>query len=402
MAALAVAALSARVLAQAASRDGFDVVALDVFGDSDTLRASSRWMPLASPGALQIDPEQLLVALAELAQRGDVIGWIAGSGFEAAPELLERGAALLPLIGTPADAVRRVRGPQSFFERLAHAGIAHPQVRMTPPLQSAGWLSKDAGSSGGWHIRRVTEDDVERAGPESGPAAAPAGPSTQGYYQREMTGVPMSATFIANGTDACVLGVNQQIVRPLGARPFVFCGVIGPVPVPADVSQHIGSVLRRLVAAFSLRGLGSLDFMVDDTGAVHVLEINPRPPASLALYATRCAAASSPASASVGVIAAHVRACLDRELPDLSQAAAGDLVQGTEIVFATRPLRLDDAGALRLAGLAGCHDLPRAASRFSVGDPVCSVSAEGATAAEVRDRLDCGRDGVHQLLEALR
>ncbi len=398
MAALAVAALSARVLAQAASRDGFEVVSLDVFGDSDTLQASSRWLPIAGTGALQIDPERLLAALAQLARRGDVIGWIAGSGFEAVPELLERGAALLPLIGTPAEAVRRVRDPQSFFERLAHDGIAHPQVRMTPPPRSSGWLSKDLGSSGGWHIRRVADDDVDTARL----AAAPAGPPTQRYYQREITGTPMSVTFIANGTDACVLGVNQQIVRPFGARPFVFCGVIGPVPVPADVSRHIDTMLRQLVAAFSLRGLGSLDFMLDDAGAVHVLEINPRPPASLALYAARRARASSSAGAAVGVIAAHVRACLDGELPDLLSPAGDPAVEGTEIVFAPRPLRLDDAAALRLAGLAGCHDLPRAASRFAADDPVCSVSADGATGAEVRERLDRGRDAVHQLLETLR
>jgi len=36
---IAVAALSARMMAEASARDGFDVVALDLFGDADTREA---------------------------------------------------------------------------------------------------------------------------------------------------------------------------------------------------------------------------------------------------------------------------------------------------------------------------------------------------------------------------
>ena len=39
---LVVAAVSARMLAEAAARDGYAVVALDLFGDVDTRRVSQR------------------------------------------------------------------------------------------------------------------------------------------------------------------------------------------------------------------------------------------------------------------------------------------------------------------------------------------------------------------------
>ena len=70
----------------------------------------------------------LLSPLSQLAQRGDVIGWTAGSGFDAQPDLLARGAATLPLIGMPADAVRRVRDPQAFFDDPDRQGVAHPRT----------------------------------------------------------------------------------------------------------------------------------------------------------------------------------------------------------------------------------------------------------------------------------
>jgi predicted ATP-grasp superfamily ATP-dependent carboligase len=396
---LAVAALSARVLAEAATEEGFDVVALDVFGDADTRRACLQWLSIGDPGGLQLDTGRLLSALEMLARRGDVVGWVAGSGFDGRPDLLERGAALLPLIGTPADAVRRVRDPQAFFALLAADGIPHPPVQMTAPADGAGWLVKDAHGCGGWHIRRVS---LERQG-EMPEVCTP--PPAHHYFQREMRGEPMSATYIANGREARVLGFNQLIVRPCGARPFVFRGVLGPVPLPAGVAvaQRLGDAVGTIAAAFSLRGLGSLDFMLDGTD-FSVLEVNPRPPASMALY-RQCAGQAAPPGAPGGVVSAHLRACLHGELPPPSApASAGDAVAnsavaGTEIVFAPRAMQLDAAAARRLGGFAGCHDLPAGATRFEAGDPVCSVMASGPDAVQVRALLARSREAVHQLLE---
>ena len=387
MTVLAVAALSARMLAEAATDDGFEVVALDLFGDADTRRASSRWCAIGEPASLRIDEALLLPALGALARRADVAGWIAGSGFEGRTDLLERAAALLPLIGTQADAVKRVREPALFFGFLDSQGIAHPAVRLAAPEDAVGWLHKDAHGCGGWHIRRLgsTPD-----------AAAPEALGGHRYFQREMHGTPMSATFIANGSDASVLGFNRLIVRSSAMRPFVFCGAVGPVPLPRNVAAPVITAVRALAAAFSLRGLGSLDFMLEGE-TFGVLELNPRPPASMALYRRQ----HFPAAAH-GVLAAHVRACVEGELPQWPAHTANDAVAGTEIVFAARPLWLDERATMRLAARADCHDLPSAAMRFEAGDPLCSVSASGANADDVRALLDRGREAVHQSLETTR
>jgi len=375
---LAVASISARLLAEAARDDGFEVVALDLFGDADTRRACSRWQRIGEAAAMDIDGNRLLAALGELAREGHVAGWIAGAGFEGQPDLLARGAALLPLFGTPAEAMRRLRNPHVFFDFLAAHGIAHPPVRSAPPDDAAGWLVKDAQGCGGWHIRRADEPG----------AAAWAAASPHRYHQRELPGVPMSATFIANGRDAVVLGFNQLIVRPLAGRPWVYCGVVGPVPPPAGVAAQVAAAVRAAAASFGLRGLGSLDFMREGD-RVNVLEINPRPPASMALYAARG-----------GLLAAHVRACTEGALPHGPAPAAGDPVHGTETVFAPHRLWLDEATALRLLTQDGCHDVPVAATAFERGEPICSVSARGPDAQAVHALLARGREAVlHQCME---
>jgi predicted ATP-grasp superfamily ATP-dependent carboligase len=267
-----------------------------------------------------------------------------------------------------------VRDPAVFFEVLAAHGIEHPPVRANAPADTDGWLLKDARGCGGWHIRHAHT-----------PGAA-ASASAWHYFQRQVPGVPMSATFIANGERASVLGLNELIVRPFGAHPHVYCGCIGPVAASADLAQRIGEVVELLTAAFGLRGWCSLDFILGSDDSIAVLEVNPRPPASLLLYAQP------------GLMDAQLRACLQGELP-APAAFALRHVRGSEIVYARHPLRIDERGARYLAGRPDAHDLPLAGSCFDAGDPICSLSAAGDTAEHVRALLLAARDAVMHTLE---
>lgn len=363
------------MLAEAAAWDGHDVAAFDLFGDADTRRVSHLWRSIGAAGSLQIDESLVLGALHELKRQSGaaVIGWIPGSGFEGRPELLRAGAQLLPLIGTPADAVRRVRVPTEFFAALAAHGIEHPPVRFDAPADAEGWLSKDAHGSGGWHIRHASAARVSDG----------AGSSL--YFQRAMSGVPMSATFIGNGRQAMLLGINELIVRPFGVRPHVYAGCVGPVAVTAELARRIADAVSTLTAEFGLRGWCSLDF-IRDGRRIGVLEVNPRPPASLALYAQR------------GLIDAQLRACLHAELPPPA-AFARRQVAGSEIVYARRSLTLGPVDAQHLAQRPDVHDLPAAGAQFDAGDPICSLSAAGESSEQVRAALSAARDALLNTLE---
>jgi uncharacterized protein len=371
MAVLVVAAISARMMAEQAEREGFEVVALDLFGDMDTRRAASSYLPIGEPSSLHVDPARVVAALRQLAGRADVAGWVAGSGFEGQPEVLAQGAGVLPLIGTSPEAVRRVRDPAQFFGFLSAQGIDHPQVQATPPTQASGWLVKDAHGCGGWQVHRLAHRDKAGAAPNH-------------YFQREIKGLPMSATFVANGVDAVLLGLNELIVRPVAGRPFVFSGAVGPVAVAHEVAHRILAAVRAITAEFELRGLCSLDFMLD-AGRLGVLEVNPRLPASMALYAGQ------------PLMHMHMQACMQRELPTPPTAPQG--VSGFEIVFARHPAVADGRMMRCLADAGSAHDLPCPHTRFEPGDPLCSLSASAADAAQVKALLDERRTQFLKKLE---
>jgi len=388
---LAVAAISARAMTEAAARDGYEVVALDLFGDVDTRAASVTWSALGEPGTLHIDAERLRSALAGLARNADVLGWCPGAGFEGAADLLERGAAVLPLIGNDAATMRSVRDPRIFFEALDRLGIAHPEVRFEPPEdgEAQHWLVKDFQGTGGWHIRRWVAGSASRLG--GSPAL---------YFQREALGRSMSLTFIANGSDVCELGCNELTIRRFGAKPHVYCGAVGPVMLPIPVARQVGLILRAVVAEWGLRGLGSLDFLLEgDT--VSVLEVNPRPPASMALYELRrfeCAASGT--LRTHGLMDAHIRACVDADMPAICpEDADAPAVRGCVGVYALRPVEVNAAVTARFSRWPGAHDLPAPGIRCTAGDPLCSVAAVGASADAVRTRLNDSRKMLLQTLE---
>jgi predicted ATP-grasp superfamily ATP-dependent carboligase len=359
---LVLAGLSVRLMAESARRAGYEVIALDAFGDRDTRQAAVAWHDVGTGQGVRLDGERVLATLAALRQhRPGLVGWIAGTGFEAMPKVLAQGAALLPLLGTPPPAQAALRCPRTFFAALAALGLPHPATQMQRPEPAAGWLYKDFGSSGGWQVRAVR--------------AAPPSPSALAYYQQHAAGEPMSCLFIGNGRAARVLGHQHQLVAPLGARPWVWRGVIGPVAVGEAAYAVLEQALAALVPHFGLRGLASLDYLLDgDT--VRLLECNPRPSASMALYDSGDAPP---------LIEAHVHACLQGGLP--GPLAAAGRPRGTHWVFAERPVQLGAGILARLKGSGWCHDLAAGPVQVGRHDPVCTVTAQAQDVAAVRRLL---------------
>jgi predicted ATP-grasp superfamily ATP-dependent carboligase len=243
---------------------------------------------------------------------------------------------------------------------LDRLGLAHPPVRFAPPGEAAGWLAKRAGGSGGWHIRAADQTHERHA---------------DTYYQRTQAGTPMSALVLADGRRAMLVALNRLLVHRHGTHPHVYCGAIGPVADPA-LQVRVEYALERLVPAFELRGLASLDF-VADAGVPWMLEINPRPSASMVLHTQAWPD---------GLLHAHVSAVRGR-LPS-SRPVHGAQVRGNRIVYADRACRIDIALADRLARCGHVHDVPAAEIRLQPGDPVCTVSAEGADPRSVGQALE--------------
>ena len=371
---VAVAGLSARMLAQSAAHAGYQVAALDLFGDRDTRRYAKLWLDTGGDG-LSIDRDRLRTALERVARLPRLIGYVVGSGIEPHIGWLQQTAKLPRLIGNDADATAAVRDPKRFFALLDELGIAHPEVAFERPARPEGWLHKAADGCGGTHIREAEHADTRA-----------------GYFQRVHEGLSMSVLFLAARRAAFVIGYAEQLCAGRGALPYLHTGSLGPVDLPASVAQQVDFAVRSIAARANLSGLNSLDFLLDgDT--VRVLEVNARLSSTMALY-ERAWRDAWPR----GLLAAHVDACLHDHLPNEPRGAPQCRV-AQQVVFApvafTVTRRFSDA----LFVDPVCHDVPNAGTRIEAGQPVCTVLVTADTRTALRRDLQRHTQRLLQTIE---
>jgi uncharacterized protein len=366
-AAVLIAAVSGRALAASARRAGLVPLVADCFGDDDTLALAHAHVRLRWGAARGIDAAELLEALQRLAARHRPLGIVYGTGFEDRPKLLERVARRWRLLGNAPETVVRLKHPGSFAALCRECAVPHPQTRIDRPADMTGWLAKRAGGAGGTHVRAPTRRKQGRG---------------TSYYQRSVSGSPVSALVLGNGRAAIVLGFSEQWASPGQGRPFRYGGAVRPASLPSGLSADLTGVVERLASTLPLIGLNSFDFLVADA-AFWLLEINPRPGATLDIF--------EPSEGSL--FALHVAAC-EGALPEQALNLPGAVAAC--IVYADR-----DVGSVpAMDWPAWAADRQSAASSVRTGDPFCTVFARASTAAEAGQLVKQRAAAILAMLDA--
>ena len=343
-----VVAVSARMLAELAAADGYNVIALDRFGDVD-LRAIASGATAANSDAM--------VALASDVEADAVVY---GAGFENRPDLVARLADGRELLGTPAELLAAVRDPWAVGAAARAAGARAPETRPdcdVPAPEPGAWLRKPACGGGGRGVRSWAGGGLARTE----------------ILQRRIRGLSCSAVAIGDGRRATVLGLTEQLHRRPG---FGWMGNVTPPRLPdgelAGLDGQLRAVCDEVAARFGVRGAFGVDAIWDGRYA-WVLEVNPRPPAALELFGPGTFEAHVLGARGAGLPRAGTPAgsgAFGRQNPEATRCERVKLV-----LYASRDLRAPDPGWWP-AGLV--HDIPHAGETIKRGAPVCTlISVDG-------------------------
>lgn len=342
-----VVAISGRSLATAARRAGYRVLVADLFNDTDTCRLAERVAIL--PGSLQdgIDGTEIVPSLRKLVGEDRPEALVYGSGFERRPDLIDLLASVFPVAGNGADTVRRVKDPSSLASLCAGIGILHPEIRFDAPDDRQDWLTKVPGGAGGSHVR----------------LAASAGPFPPGsYFQRYVAGIGLSALFLADRGGAHIVGYSRQWPSPSMGSPFRYGGAVRLPRLPRAKGAKISRWLNDIVARTGLVGLCSADF-IDGPEGTFLLEINPRPGATLDIFD----------GDDTPLLTQHLRAVRGERIAIPRYRGA----MASAIAYAAQPIpRFPE---LEWPSLTADHQRP--GSGLDAGDPVCTVLARAHSAA---------------------
>jgi len=331
---------SARQLAQSAARAGFGAVVVDLFGDEDTRAAADECLTVPD-----FDGDDWLSALHRIAPADGRRGVIYGGGM-VRPAVLEKLTEGRVLFGNTSDVVRSLKSPRVFFALLDRLGVPYPAIRFEAPECLENWLLKSACDEGGMGVRLPANH---------GPV------DEHEYFQQRLPGPAYSLLFLADGHDLAPIGFNTLWTAGHDpVLPFLFAGAINRAELNASQRASVVDYATRLVGALGMVGLISLDFMLDGA-ACRVLEINPRPGATLGLY---------DADFPGGLLRAHVEACEGR-LPGVIPSP--NPVRAFRVLYAPDAITLPPAPPLP----DWCADRPAPGLRIAAHAPLCSIVAEG-------------------------
>lgn len=351
------------MLAQAAVCAGLKPLVIDLFADLDTQAYALDYQQITD-----LTVASLIPAVDYFSQHYAVTQVVYGSGFEQYPDSLHYLHLRLTLLGNTPETFIRVQNKVDFFAVLDKFNIPTPETSFTRPHDTQNWLIKPSRGQGGMGIQRVRNTNL--------------GLNSNVYWQKYQHGSQHSVLFLANGRQVQVIGFNTQWTTRLSdTEEFIFAGIINHCELSQIHQTQIIDWLTKLVPAFKLNGLNSLDFIHAD-GESYVLEINPRPPASMQCYDAdllrRHLMTTSPVE--------DWQSCL--------QPPPQSGYTGYQIVYAEQDIQIPDDYSWE----NGVMDLPAAGAICKTGQPICSIIAHQHQAYAVLNELTLKQHTIQRSL----
>src|ERR1700733_12654889 len=351
---------SARALASSASRAGFAPLSIDVFGDDDTRGISLASVKLEGGLSEGLTLDKVARAVQTLPGAHDPIGLVYGAGFEHQPETIAAIAERTRVFGNDADVLKRAKDPLVLARVCEANDVRHPALAFEPPDEPEFWFIKRRGGAGGAHIAMAEARSSGR--PDS-------------YFQRRVGGKSVSALFLASEKKVEIIGLSMQWAAPTPESPFRYGGAAGPVHIDPAQAKEIARSVAVIVSDVDLVGLNSADFLVS-TDAVWLIEINPRPGATLDVFESNEAP----------LFAHHIAACEGR----LTPASPSLPIKAAEIIYAPCDIVVPEGWNWPDWAV----DRSPAGMCIAAGDPVCTVLASGASGDLARG---CAIEGARRV-----
>jgi len=364
-------------LANSAKRAGYQVYAVDFFGDQDLKhvcwksQSIIRQRPGKTCGRLSSDfnPEALLQLTKGLLRRSKVDFALLSSGLDDFPQVLFELNDIIPILGNSPDTIKRVRDKTKFFGELKRLQIRHPKTTIAENFEEARKKSKDVGypvvvkpltSVGGASIRKVQNlHGLKRAFRHTHLFHGKI------LIQEHIYGTPASVSLISSRRGTVVLTVNEQLLgmRELGQQePYGYCGNTVPLLADEPVISECRGMAEKIASHFSLVGSNGLDLVISEEGAPYAIEVNPRFQATLECVERVLG---------MNIVNAHVKACAEEVLPTIITNSSACCVR--LILFAPRRSIVPD-----LSTLVEVRDIPLPRVVVERSEPICSLVVEGA------------------------
>jgi predicted ATP-grasp superfamily ATP-dependent carboligase len=363
-------------LASSARKAGYQVYAVDYFGDQDLKHLCRKTRSIIKQRAgetcgqinTNFRPEALIQLTKDLLKDNEIDAALLSSGLEDSSEVLFELNDLVPVLGNPPDVIQKVRNKTEFFQELERLGIPHPETATAENFEEAKEKSKEIGfpvvvkpskGFGGAGVREAQNtQELKQAFRDA------ALFDNKVLIQERVSGTPASASLMSSVDKVVVLTLNEQLLgmREVGQRePFGYCGNVVPLSAAKAVMDQCRRIVEKITLHFGLVGSNGVDLVISNEGRPYVMEVNPRFQGTLECVER---------VVRTNIVKAHVKACAQGKLPT---------IVGEPLVFCVRLILFAPQRSIvpDLSTFKRVRDIPLPGVIIEEGEPVCSIAVEG-------------------------
>jgi len=380
-----VAGFNTRPLVYSLNRAGYEVYAVDFFGDLDLYPYVKDCLILTKKISANYDlvknnySEYLPILILELLDKYPEINiLIIGSGLDDAIE--ERALILKEIyqkkykilnLNNDLEAIKKSRDTDLIFNFLKKGGFDIPRTVSFDEVRSKVYefeypfILKKRSGSGGTNVYKIQNNSdlsftinlINRKFFDP----------KDWLMQEYIEGNPVSCTIISNGIESEVISVNRQIVgdKYLNApKEFMYCGNVVPANIFAEERKLIVDISLKLSTELGLKGINGFDFVLKDHYP-YLMEINPRIPGSIR---------ASEEAMSTNLLDLHVKSFTDKGWEFVKKTLKDAKFENftTKMIFFA-PKEIDKNLINKINDLEYVHDKSEPVKNISKNEPVCTI-----------------------------
>ncbi|MFX1337071.1 MAG: ATP-grasp domain-containing protein [Promethearchaeota archaeon] len=200
--------------------------------------------------------------------------------------------------------------------------------------------------------------------------------ASEWLIQEYMEGIPVSCTTISNGKETLIISINRQIIGEKFVntpKEFMYCGNVVPANLFNRDKILISEISQTLANELKLRGINGFDFVLKDHYP-YLMEINPRIPGSIRV---------SESALNLNLLDLHIKSFDKAEWKYVKEVinAAHPKVFATKLIMFA-PKDIDKTHLMMINNLEHVHDKSELSSKILKGDPICTVLFKGKTFSE--------------------
>ncbi|MHA2182553.1 MAG: ATP-grasp domain-containing protein [Promethearchaeota archaeon] len=380
-----VVGFNTRPLAYSLRKAGYDVYAVDFFGDLDLYPHVKDSLILireldTNYSSIKSSYSELLSSftLKMLRKYPDIDYLIIGSGLDDAykeredilSKRIEKNYKIRDL-NNEIETIRKARNIKQIYEYLKfnkfNVPISIPyqrlkfyEHRLVFPI-----IFKRFKSAGGLNIFKIRT--LEELNSLIKSLSVKNGNLSDWLIQEYIEGIPVSCTTISNGKESIVISINRQIIGEPRLNPpkeFIYCGNTVPGGLSKKDDKLISKISIFLANKLGLRGINGFDYVLRDHYP-YLMEINPRIPGSIR---------ASEVSLDLNLLNLHVKSFDLNQWDSVKKSIKSKRSTGftTKLIFFA-PKEIREDLIVKINNLEYIHDQSEPNKNILKGEPLCTV-----------------------------